>query len=289
MGGNYAVERIARDYPYLTPAIIRARLRASTYVNIERGYLYYSMPKAACTSLKWLIHSLEDLPPIGPVVDGVRGVTRDMVIHARKQFKLPSLPDLDNATQERVLESPDFLRFTVVRNPYSRLVSAWFEKVSLCQPGYEFVYWRILGHSPDGTRQITLPEFIRYISKHDLTRCDHHWRLQVEHGFFRTINFNLVGRVEQLGDATAEFARRAGFPPDTRVRAQNVSNSGRVALTEDLADQIFDLYQRDFVELSYPKDAWQKKPRASSADREPSRDERMLEEIRERNIVAGTL
>jgi len=85
-----------------------------------------------------------------------------MFIHARPNVPLPSLVDLNNRTQEEVLESPDFLRITVVRNPYTRLISAWTNKILLCEPGVKEEYLQIKGQLPALHKKslISFPEFV---------------------------------------------------------------------------------------------------------------------------------
>src|SRR5271165_4440445 len=125
MALSYAVNLVARCYPGLLPDQIASRLHYSTFVSTTHRYMYFEVPKAGCTSMKTIIHRMENLPDIKPFVGSHREVRRDMFIHERSQFKLPSLLDFNDATQEEILHSNDFFRFTIVRNPYNRLQSAW--------------------------------------------------------------------------------------------------------------------------------------------------------------------
>src|SRR5207253_3631085 len=87
-----------------------------------------------CTQMIELLRAVENAPPLKVFVDGQQETRRDQFIHARQNVPLPSLAHLDDKIQREVLESPDFIRITVVRNPYARLVSAWRNKVFLCEP-----------------------------------------------------------------------------------------------------------------------------------------------------------
>jgi hypothetical protein len=42
MSGSYAVRRVHEEHPNLKPELIRQRLAYSTFVNLERRYMYYS-------------------------------------------------------------------------------------------------------------------------------------------------------------------------------------------------------------------------------------------------------
>src|SRR5271157_1846530 len=136
----YVVRRISSYYPHIDPIDISKRLRHSSFVNVGKRYLYFEVPKAACTQMKELLRLQQGAPPIQPFVGKLMETRRDMFIHARENVPLPSLVDLDNPTQREVLESNGFFRFTIVRNPYTRLVSAWKNKVVSCEPGAERVY-----------------------------------------------------------------------------------------------------------------------------------------------------
>src|ERR1044071_1292611 len=136
MKHSYATARIIAQFPLLEPRFIAHALRLNTYVSLEHRYLYCAVPKAGCTAIKMLIHAAERLPDIDPRQSRFREYRREMFIHDRSQFRMPSLLDLPSDAQERVLSDPAFFRFTVVRNPYRRLESAWRDKVFLCAPGY---------------------------------------------------------------------------------------------------------------------------------------------------------
>src|SRR5664279_5110553 len=97
---GFAVLRVAKEFPYIEHEQIRERLRYSTFVNLERRYMYFEVPKSGCTSLKTLIHAAENLPPVAPLQGPLCEVRRELFIHDRNQFAMKSLVDLDNETQD---------------------------------------------------------------------------------------------------------------------------------------------------------------------------------------------
>jgi hypothetical protein len=289
MSTSYAVRQVQAQYPHANADYIRWRLRYSTFVNFERQYLYYEVAKAASTSMKMLIHALEKLPPIAPYISGHSEVRRDMFIHERNAFQLKSLIDFDDQAQEYILTSPNFLRFTVVRNPYTRLQSAWKDKVLPCAPGYQYLYYQIKGRLPrsnDPRSFITFPEFITAIAKDDLRVCNAHWRSQVEHLFFKSMNLNLIGRTESLSETVKLFIKRAAFAA-TQIPAATNTSIANVPYDQTLADQVYTLYARDFVDLNYAKNSWKSKDQTPVP--ETVQAAKFLDEITERNIVIGHL
>src|SRR6202043_1376556 len=193
-------QAVLRHYACLEPQQVIDRLRYSTFVSVAHRYMYFEVPKAGCTGMKWLLHRLENGPPVALALGETH---RQNFIHNRHNVPLPSLVDLDDSEQRHVLESPDFLRMTIVRNPYNRLISVWRNKVVLCEPGFEQVYLDLKGRLPDPDCKppISFAEFVQYLaSSCDLQTGDCHWRRQTDHTFFAALNFSWVGKLECVGE-----------------------------------------------------------------------------------------
>jgi hypothetical protein len=291
---SYVVKKILRHYPLADPANVIARLRFSSFVNVNKRYLYFEVPKAACTEMKELLRLQEGAPPIKLFAGNLPETRREMFVHARENVPLPSLVDVDDATQKDVLESSDFLRLTIVRNPYARLVSAWRNKVVPCEPGCERLYLEIRGRLPDmhSKALIAFDEFVGYLeTKCDLSNSDPHWRRQVDHLFLEALNFSHVGKVENLAASLSMLQQHLGLPEPLTAGLKNVS--APVSLTtynQDLADKVYVLYQQDFERLGYDRDSWLDSQSASPI---PAKvvvpEERFYDEIIERNIIISSL
>ena len=283
----YAVRTIREHYSYLTVDAVTARLRDYTFVNPEKKYLYFAVPKAACTAIKHLLRDAELAPPIEFFCRGYKESRRDMFVHARENVPLPSLVDLDETAQREALQSPEYLRMTVVRNPYTRLLSAWRNKIALCEPGYETVYLDIRGCPPtlSNKKLIGFDEFIAFIENQDLRRADPHWSLQVEHTFMAAIKYNLVGRTENLTEFLDLFAQHNGRRNQSSPVPGNPSEAFG-CYSSDLATRVARLYAADFEGLGYKPDDWPP-PRSSFAA--TVHLERHHDELIERNLILAHL
>ena len=288
MNASYVVQLVSRRYGYLTPQQIAARLHHSSFVDLDRRYLYYGVPKAACTSMKTLLKNLAGGPQVRLICGGLDESRREMFIHARENVPLPSLVDLDDTAQREVLHAADFLRMTIVRNPYTRVMSAW-RKVMLCEPGCEPQHMAIKGKLPDFGRKdlITLPEFITYLEGEDLRTCDAHWSLQTTHAFMDAIDYNFVGRVENMDDMMDRFSRHLGYPDALAAERKNVSESGSSGgYDAPLAERVHKLYAVDFDRLGYHADDW---PVGNAAASRSISEQRFCDEIIERNLLLSEL
>jgi hypothetical protein len=292
MSYRYAVGRILDHFPDLKTDDVICRLRQSTFVSVPKRYMYFEVPKAACTQMKALLRTIEDAPPIKLFADGKTWETRrEMFVHARSNVPLPSLLDLDDRTQREVFEAPDFLRMTVVRNPYTRLVSAWRGKVLLCEPTGRRAYLQVKGHLP-GIHEdslISFGEFVEYVEKKcDLRACDPHWRRQVDYTFFPAMNFSCVARLEQLQEGLRVLEQHLRLSESLVAAGKNASLPvGIASYTEELADKVYSLYRADFEELRYDRNTWaacrqdpSQQPRYGSIS-----EERLRDEIIERNLI----
>lgn len=294
MSHPYAARLILDRYEYLQPEEVIRRLRYSTFVSIPKRYMYFEVPKAACTKMKELLSTLENGPPVELLVGNLLETRRDMFIHDRKNVPLPSLVDLDEKTQKEVLESPNILRMTFVRNPYTRLLSAWKNKVMVCEPGYEQVYIDVKGSLPPLSKKslVTFDQFVEYISTRcDLRTCNPHWRRQCDHLFLSALNFSFIGKIENMAEGLRHFEQHLGLGHALTAHARNSSPGfDGEGYDKTLADKVHLLYQSDFDTLGYDRDAW---PACESGSSHKSNatipQEKFNDEIIERNIIIALL
>jgi hypothetical protein len=293
MTNSYAVQKISSHYPQTDLAGLTMRLRNSSFVSVPKRYLYFEVPKAACTEMKLLLRLQEGATPIRLLAGKLMETRREMFVHARENVPLPSLIDLDDATQRDVLESDDFFRFTIVRNPYTRLVSAWKNKVVPCEPGCERLYLEIKGQLPDvhSKKLIAFDEFVDYLeSKCDLSTCDQHYRRQVDHVFFEAFNFSYVGKVENMAATLARFQQHLGLAEPLTAGRKNASAPvGLATYNQNLADRVYSMYQADFDRLGYDRDSWRGGESASPVPSRVVPEERFYDEIIERNLIISSL
>src|SRR5690625_3323716 len=101
----------------------------NSFVLPEHKIVYMSVTKAACTSLRWMIAHLsgEDLEGFHRTPVGHQ--TRLMTVHNRRRWaRTPQLQDLSEDQLARISRDDGWFIFAVVRDPWSRLWSAWQSK-----------------------------------------------------------------------------------------------------------------------------------------------------------------
>jgi chondroitin 4-sulfotransferase 11 len=164
-----------------------------------------------------------------------------------------NVQDLISVSPKAVLALP---RFTVVRNPWSRAVSAWFFARAgggLMEPGQPHVRIR----QPDHYR---IPEFASFdsfvndwLAARRLESLDVVFRQQSDYVLDRagTLAFDHVGRFENLADTIAWLSECLGR--NFALPHTNHSEAGdyRQHYTPQLRQRVAEIYARDVELLGY--------------------------------------
>lgn len=158
----------------MTPYQIDTIISRGTYVSYKYKYLYVLIRKAACTTIQWALHDLENLPEINPMADSFGSFYPDQAIHKRHLYGLPSLYDLEPEAKNEILESKDWFRFALIRDPTHRVLSYWRDKVATWE---DITVCRdITGLTGYNYRPIYFPEFIKwFIEQPNIKDKNRHW------------------------------------------------------------------------------------------------------------------
>lgn len=226
--------------------------------------VYVSVPKNACTSLKWLIAELggEDLDALrrgglnfSPTLEGK--------IHNRSRWQVvPTLDAVDRDLWEQVKHDDAWMVFGVVRDPRLRLFSAWQDKYLLRNPGY----WRTWAESerplPTSFEQVAA-DFAGFCSdmaadSEHPARRDGHFRSQTRALRTDVVPYRRLYDMSELGELMEDLnAHLAGLGhPGDLVLARSNSSPFKPcgALFENgVREDIEKIYAEDFAQFG---DRW---------------------------------
>jgi Sulfotransferase family len=178
----------------------------------------------------------------------------------------PALLGYPTAQIVEMLRSPDYLRFSFVRNPYSRLVSAWKSKLAWDDPQYDQLRASIREACDypfaDGHRAGP-------IAFRDALEClldnpaafDYHWGRQADLLVADVIEYHIVGRFERFGQDFHAILRRLHASAEVIDIAHQVYNPTRpmaLAAVYDppLAGRVYGHYIADFETFGYHQNSW---------------------------------
>ncbi len=147
------------------------KLMKGTYVSFKYRYVYIPVRKAACTTIKHIIHKLEGLPFIDPSADDFGSYYRDQSIHKRHLFRMPSFWDLNEGTVDEITHSNEWFVFSVYRNSVQRAVSYWQDKIITWE---DFDTAKKIARYREEGSFITFQEFSDWIKTIDIVNEERH-------------------------------------------------------------------------------------------------------------------
>jgi Sulfotransferase family len=259
---SYAVSRILDAYPALDPKLVKDQLEYGSYASVKDRFIYIEVYKAASTTMRILLRELYASAEQKLVPD-FNGDTLSSIYASvpwtRDCVSLPPITALEDKDQRELLEAPDVLRFTIVRNPYTRLVSAWRNKVFLCAPWIDDVYGAVRGEAPPSGQQypVEFAEFVSYLESTVGRVWDAHWRRQVDLTFPKSLSFTHIGKVEILQETIRILARQLKYGLHMQLPHINeVIITPSPKYSAALAARVYALYEEDFANFGYDAQSW---------------------------------
>jgi hypothetical protein len=235
-----AIDEVLRGFfPGLRPE------RAGYLVNfsVKHRFLYLETPKVACTSIKRALQVLEGVD-----------LTGDGSVHDRDRS--PLMAPYDSLADFLVAQhDPRWVRFSFVRNPFTRILSGYLDKV-ISDEVERVRLLPELGLSAD--KVPSLEDFLVAIKRQNVCDLDIHWLPQSEILCgFRAPHF--IGRFENFdSDAGRVFPLILGEKAkDLGVHAPHATGASRLVheyVGRIEARLIADIYRADFESYGYSVD-----------------------------------
>jgi hypothetical protein len=155
----------------------------------------------------------------------------------------------DPATFWRALHDSEYLRFTFVRDPYARVVSAFLDKID---SGRHLRFKKMLGFAPDD--RVLFVDFLRRVSGQEIVKMNRHWRPQSAL-ISPKVKLDFIGRFEQFEDDFAKLLERLGVEESAvrHKREHQTSANHHLDLIGIEEKALIDrIYEEDFKRFGYP-------------------------------------
>lgn len=233
----------------LAKRMTRRRLDYQINVSWKNRYVYVETPKAACSSIKRHLHKIELMKtPYEPPAD----------VHDRSLSPLLRPLQMPERAFTECMTSPEWFRFAFVRNPYTRVLSAYLDKIQRNRPEKKEIL-NSLGRDPKELEaEVSFLEFLQAIRKTPNGLRDNHWRPQVQLLFIGQCDYHVIGAFERLEQDVAYVTERMGVT--RRFKLDNVGNHATDAAsalkewyTGEVMDVFESLYDGDFRTFGYSR------------------------------------
>lgn len=231
-----------------------------TWISPTHQYFCMAIPKSACSKIKIMLQQLEGYPlPPEP-----------LRIHWRDTPGMPFVPsiaDFETAAGVAILTAATWFRFTFVRNPYSRLLSAYKSVVMDLDSPYisfrEAIRQKAGYPTPTGGApgMVGFADFVAYIAEQPDDQRDGHWKSQVGTMHPDVIRYDFIGRIENFQQDFTPILQRFGASASLLASlSERVNTTVQVPLAvayhKTLADLVYEIYRADFEMFGYQRDSW---------------------------------
>jgi hypothetical protein len=220
-------------------------------VSLKNRFIYVETPKVGCSTIKDILQRIEL---------GYPELEREDLLDIHDRNYSPLLTPSQTCGLDRLINNPDYFVFCFVRNPYTRLLSVYLDKISRGFPQKKIIL-KALGKNPDSlSTEVTFRDFVNIVCDQDVPEMDPHWRVQYYQTFQDTITYDFVGKLESfskdlefvLGRITKDFGKYM------RSELRHATNSGKLVknfYTNDIKNKVYKKYKIDFEYFNYNKDS----------------------------------
>ena len=235
-------------------------------ISPKFNYLFVNNAKVASTSILKLLQENE-------CINSASSLSSP---HLRDNSPLLRVSQLSKDDQDKYLFSPDAYRFTFVRDPFSRILSAYKSKIERPLNGFRFNPEKPGSYPPKGhviqlltgnkisentdfDMEISFAAFVQAVCSQETKKMDIHWKPQCDLLCVDNIKYDFVGKFENLSKDIASISRRLGLSDKYDLSVSKNKTGSSLVLkqhfTPDLIKLVVNKYERDFSSFGYREDS----------------------------------
>lgn len=235
---------------YFENVKIYKEFNSHSYISLKNKYYFHSIGKAANSTVKHYLYTQE------LIGSGLKYKT----VHDRLNSPLVSPYQLSDDLLSSVMSGDEYFRFTFVRNPFSRLLSCYLDRLQdkKSAPYKEFMrYAQSLGI----IQQPSFSDFINVICTQSDKEQNNHWRVQYSDAMCAAVEYDFIGKQENFAlDMTKVWRIIFGAEKSEKDFQENKSPSKtgsseaiKSFWSDDLIELVVQRYSQDFDYFNYSK------------------------------------
>lgn len=221
-------------------------------VNDRYKFIYSIVYKVGSTNWERVI--VEDL-------EGFKNVPNQKLYSHKALRWMPGFsPD---EARERLV---NYTKFMFVRNPLSRVLSAYKDKFV---EHHNLVFTKMAktiirnyreGPHNDSAIDVTFPEFLRYLVNSTAARSNPHWKVIFNQNLPCQLNYDIIGKLEDADDDIPFVLTRIGIQNRTLYGSTSMKKKGSderlwapyySQVPKDVMKRFYEIYRPDFTLFGY--------------------------------------
>uniref|UniRef100_A0A7S1EU61 Carbohydrate sulfotransferase n=1 Tax=Timspurckia oligopyrenoides TaxID=708627 RepID=A0A7S1EU61_9RHOD len=228
---------------------------------IVRNYSLHvcTLPKVGSTELRSLLMRVSVIPP------EQTPTTEEREVFSHPHGKGTFLSSFETNEKLEMLSNSKWLHIAFVRNPYTRLLSGYLQKIKVQGD-------RVHKQVPGVTKNTTFSEFVELLERlkqnyHGTLLVNDHFKPQYLQCGFNVFNYDLIGKIENFHQDVRCMAKNRGFEQAmdfgwgehgkyslfTMPRPHPTGSSKKLSdyYTDALQKRVYNLYKEDFILFRY--------------------------------------
>lgn len=222
-----------------------------TNISIKNKYVYFAIAKNANSTIKHHLSSVE-----------YEGTPYELK-NVHKNTPMIKPYQLDTDTLYEALCTDLYNRFTIIRNPYTRLLSCWLDRIHDFNSTPYYDICNLLHIKPTDMVEISFSKFINAIKNQKYKKMNMHWRPQIFESNIQYIYIHKIYTFENIFsnlESLSQFLFGSIKPTflNTNInKSPSITNAQKKIsqhYTEDLIEIVYNIYKDDFAKFGYSQD-----------------------------------
>lgn len=218
-------------------------------VSDKYKYVFWENPKVGSTTLLAFLQSQECQETASSMKNS----------HQRKESPLNRISEYKTIVQDQILFGEEYFKCAFVRNPYTRLLSAYKSKIEKNLPAkYEVLsvlHAEKEVENLDLSEKVSFDQFVDVVCSQSIVDMNSHWKLQKYQIHADVISYDFIGKLENSGkDFSWLFKKIFGANVSELPISKNATDANRITndyYSSGLSKKVFDKFEEDFTLFEY--------------------------------------
>ena len=224
----------------------------SVNISAKYRYLYVETPKVAYSTVKRILQRAE--------LEDDSFSREDFEDTHNRKFS-PLLSPAQVGPWDRYMENSSPYIFCFSRNPYSRILSAYLDKVVRNRPQKLAVLTALGMDVSKPGAEVAFLDFLKVVCAQPISNMDPHWRVQYYQTFQDGLTYDYIGSIDRFDDDLRNILSCVGIDCERYLYREYAHNTNASSLMSeyycpDCIELVRNKFDIDFDYFGYSRDPW---------------------------------